>query len=140
VSVDLTHFFEKNPDGYTCAAVFLDMSTWLLWHFPMKNKTCGEFVQALSEYHRFVRETFRVELRLVRTDNDPCFTNVHSGTHRNVQELQTYLDSLPACESIRFVHSPPEYQALNPMECAVRRLYYLMNFFGTGQPHLLVLA
>ena len=27
VIVDLTHFFEKNPDGYTCAAVFLDMNT-----------------------------------------------------------------------------------------------------------------
>jgi hypothetical protein len=37
--------------------------------------------------------------------------------------------SLPAGESIQFVHSPPEYQALNPVECAVRQLYYLMNFF-----------
>jgi hypothetical protein len=129
VSVDLTHFFEKNSDGYTCAAVFLDMSTWLLWHFPMRDKTCGEFVQALAAYRRHVRETFSVDLRVVRTDNDPCFTDVHSRTHGNVRELQAYLDSLPANESIQFVHSPPEYQALNPVECAVRQLYYLMNFF-----------
>jgi len=120
VSVDLTHFFEKNSDGYTCAAVFLDMSTWLLWHFPMRDKTCGEFVQALAAYRRHVRETFSVDLRVVRTDNDPCFTDVHSRTHGNVRELQAYLDSLPANESIQFVHSPPEYQALNPVECAVR--------------------
>jgi hypothetical protein len=112
VSVDLTHFFEKNSDGYTCAAVFLDMSTWLLWHFPMRDKTCGEFVLALAAYRRHVRETFSVDLRVVRTDNDPCFTDVHSRTHGNVREVQTYLDSLPANESIQFVHSPRSIRRL----------------------------
>ena len=42
-------------------------------------------------------------------------------------------------ESIRFTHSPPGYQALNPVECAVRQLYYLMNFY-LEQGHLSALC
>ncbi len=34
--------------------------------------------------------------------------------------LQGYLDSLPVTELITFNHSPQGYQALNPVECAVR--------------------
>ena len=60
----------------------------------MRDKTCGEFVQALAAYRRHARETFSVDLRVVRTDNDPCFTDVHSRTHGNVRELETFLDSL----------------------------------------------
>jgi hypothetical protein len=48
---------------------------------------------------------------------------------------QAYLDSIPVAESIVFTHSPPGYQALNPVECAVRQLYHLMNFY-LEQGHL----
>jgi len=84
---------------------------------------------ALTEYRRFVRETFQTDLRVVRTDNDPCFTDVKSGQPQSVAELQAYLDTLKTSETIRIEQSPPEYQALNPVECAVRQLYYLMNFY-----------
>ena len=32
-------------------------------------------------------------------------------------------------QAVRFTNSPAEYQALNPVECAVRQFYYMMNFF-----------
>jgi hypothetical protein len=82
-----------------------------------------------------VRKTFDVELKTVRTDNDPCFTDNQHGPPRNVAGLQEYVDSLPLSRSLRFTHSPPGYQALNPVECAVRQLYHLMNFF-LEQGHL----
>ena len=97
--------------------------------YLMRSKHCSDSKTVLKQHRAFLRTIFDVELNTIRTDNDPCFTDVHSRTHGNVRELQTYLDSLPANESIQFVHSPPEYQALNPVECAVRQLYYLMNFF-----------
>ena len=95
----------------------------------MKSKLCSEFIRVLHEYRRHVRETFEIELREVRADNDPCFTDNSGGPARNVEELQAYIDSLKANELVVFTHSPPEYQALNPVECAVRQLYHLMNFF-----------
>ena len=95
----------------------------------MKSKHSSEFVRVLKEYKQYVKEHFNVVLRSVRTDNDPCFTDNHYGPARNTLALQDYLDSLPMMESIRFTHSPPGYQALNPVECAVRQLYHLMNFY-----------
>ena len=56
-NVDLTHFFERNSDGYVCAAIFLDRSTWALWLGPMKSKTCAEFVRVLDEFRQHVRTT-----------------------------------------------------------------------------------
>ena len=75
----------------------------------------------------------------MRTDNDPCFTDNHYGPARNTLALQEYLDSLPMSETNKFTHSPPGYQALNPVECAVRQLYYLMNFY-LEQGHLSALC
>ena len=95
----------------------------------MKSKLCSEFIRVLHEYRRHVRETFEIELREVRADSDPCFTDNSGGPARNVEELQAYIDSLKASELVVFTHSPPEYQALNPVECALRQLYHLMNFF-----------
>ena len=128
-SVDLTHFFERNSDGYVCAAIFLDRSTWSLWLGPMKNKTCSEFVRVLDEYRLHARTIHGVELREVRADNDPCFTDNRSGVAHNVVELDRYLRELPPSQSIVFTHSPPETQSLNPVECSVRQLYHLMNFY-----------
>ena len=42
-------------------------------------------------------------------------------------------------ESVNFVHSPPYTQSLNPVECAVRQLYHLMNFY-LQKGHLSVLC
>ena len=128
-SVDLTHFFERNSDGYVCAAIFLDRSTWSLWLGPMKNKTCSEFVRVLDEYRLHARTIHGVELREVHADNDPCFTDNRSGVAHNVVELDRYLRELPPSQSIVFTHSPPETQSLNPVECSVRQLYHLMNFY-----------
>jgi hypothetical protein len=65
-SVDLTHFFERNSDGYVCTAIILGRSTWSLWLGPMKNKTCSEFVRVLEEFQLHVRAIHGVELREVR--------------------------------------------------------------------------
>ena len=48
---------------------------------------------------------------------------------RNNPELQRYLNDLPISHNITFTHSPPYTQALNPVECAARQLYHLMNFY-----------
>ena len=48
---------------------------------------------------------------------------------RNTADLQAYLDDLPPAQTIVFEHSAPYTQSLNPVECAVRQLYHLMNFF-----------
>ena len=70
-------------------------------------------------------------LRTVRADSDPCFTanRTIGGTVRNNPELQRYLSSLPISDNITFTHSPPYTQALNPVECAARQLYHLMNYY-----------
>ena len=130
-SVDLTRVFVRSADGYDCAAIFMDRSTWFIWVGPMKNHTCGEFVRVLEDYRKTVRRLFQVELRTVRADSDPCFTanRTIGGVNRNNPELQRYLDSLPLAQSLKFDHSPANYQALNPVECAARQLYHLMNFF-----------
>ena len=96
-SVDLTRVFERSADGYNCAAIFMDRSTWFIWIGPMKDHSCGEFVRVLANYRRVVRERFDEEQRTVRADSDPCFTANRSagGAIRNNPELQRYLDSLP---------------------------------------------
>ncbi len=40
MSVDPMHYFERNHDEYIFAAVFMDLITLLLWHYPMKSKNC----------------------------------------------------------------------------------------------------
>jgi len=134
-SLDLTHNFVANSEGFVCAAIFMDMNTWLVAVYPMRSKHSSEFVRVLKQHQAFVRTTFDVELKTVRTDNDPCFTDNQHGPPRNVAGLQEYVDSLPLSRSLRFTHSPPGYQALNPVECAVRQLYHLMNFY-LEQGHL----
>jgi hypothetical protein len=37
--------------------------------------------------------------------------------------------ALPVSEAVNFAHSRPYTQSLNPVECAVRQLHHLMNFF-----------
>ena len=78
-SLDLTHNFVANSDGYVCAAIFLDMNTWLMSVYPMRSKHRSEFVRVLKQHRAFVRSTFDVELKTVRTDNDPCFTDNQHG-------------------------------------------------------------
>ena len=130
-SVDLTRVFVRSVDGYDCAAVFMDRSTWFIWIGPMKNHTCKEFVRVLGDYRRKVRQLFNVELRTVRADSDPCFTanRVNGGALRNNPELQAYLDQLPTSQHVVFTHSAAYHQALNPVECAARQLYHLMNYY-----------
>ena len=89
-------------------------------------KTCAEFVRVLDEFRLHVRTIHGVELREVRADNDPCFTDNCSGVAHNVDELER---GLPPTQSIVFTYSAPEYQSLNPIECSVRQLYHLMNFY-----------
>ena len=127
-SLDLTHSFEPDIDGHVCAAIFMDLATWNVWMGPMKDRSGAEFIRVLRLYQDFVRDNFGVELRKVRADNDPCFTDTH-GINRNTVELQTYLRSLPVAKSLVFEHSAPYTQSLNPVESAVRQLYHLMNFF-----------
>ena len=122
-SLDLTHNFVEDAEHNICAAIFMDIATWHMAIFPMKSKSSSEFVCVLKLYRALVRDTFQVELRTVRADNDPCFTDNQHGMPRNTAELQAYLDSLNVAERVVFTHSPPGYQALNPVECAVRQLY-----------------
>ena len=49
------------------------------------------------------------------------------GPPRNTFALHNYVNSLRS--PLAFTHSPPHTQALNPVECAVRQLYHLLNFF-----------
>ena len=72
-----------------------------------------------------------MELRTVRADSDPCFTANHTkgGALRNNAELQAYLDRLPTSQHVVFTHSAASHQALNPVECAARQLYHLMNYY-----------
>ena len=104
-----------NSDDYVCAAIFLDMNTWLAAVFPMRSKHCSEFVRVLK-HQAFVRTTFDVELKTVRTDNDPCFTDNQHGPPRNVAVLQEYIVSLPLSRLLHLSHSPPGYQA-HPCSC-----------------------
>jgi hypothetical protein len=127
-SLDLTRQFLPDVDGHVCAAIFMDRATWHIWIGPMRDHSCTEFIRVFQAYRAFVKTTFRVDLRTVLADSDPCFTD-NSGVPKNVAELQRVLDTFPASESVEFVHSPPYTQALNPVECAVRQLYHLMNFF-----------
>jgi hypothetical protein len=127
-SVDLTRRFEPDLDGFTCAAIFMDRATWHVWMGPMKDHSCREFIRVLRDYRDFVRANFQVELRTVRADNDPCFTDNH-GASSNTVELDNYLRTLPASQALLFEHSAPYTQSLNPVECAVRQLYHLMNFY-----------
>ena len=46
-------------DGYDCAAVFMDRSTWFIRIGPMKNHTCKEFVRVLGEYRRKIRQLMK---------------------------------------------------------------------------------
>ena len=78
-SLDLTHNFVANSDGYVCAAIFMDMNTWLVAVYPMRSKHCSEFVRVLKLHQAFVRTTFDVELKTSRTDKDPCFTDNQHG-------------------------------------------------------------
>ena len=48
------------------------MNTWLMSVYPMRSKHCSEFVRVLKLHQAFVRSTFDVELKTVRTDNDPA--------------------------------------------------------------------
>ena len=137
-SLDLTHNFVEDAEHNVCAAIFMNLNTWHMAIFPMKSKACSEFVRVLKLYKALVRDTFHVDLRDVQTDNDPCYTD-NRGVPCNVLELQSYLDTLPVEQSIVFTHSPPGYQALNPVECAVRQLYHLMNFY-LEQGHLSLLC
>ena len=127
-SLDLTRQFLPDIDGHVCAAIFMDRATWHIWIGPMRDHSCTEFIRVFQAYRAFVKTTFRVDLRTVLADSDPCFTD-NSGIPKNVAELQRVLDAIPASESVEFIHSPPYTQALNPVECAVRQLYHLMNFF-----------
>jgi hypothetical protein len=127
-SLDLSRQFLPDVDGHVCAAIFMDRCTWNMWLGPMKDKSCAEFIRVLKDYQAYVRTTFKVELRTVLTDNDPCYTDNH-GISRNTLELEEYLRSLPVAQVLEFQHSAPYTQALNPVECAVRQLYHLMNFF-----------
>jgi len=127
-SLDLTRQFLPDVDGFVCAAIFMDRHTWNIWIGPMKDHSCTEFIRVLQEYQAYVRATFNNTLRHVLADSDPCFTD-NSGIAKNVGELQRFLDALPVSEAVNFVHSPPYTQSLNPVECAVRQLYHLMNFF-----------
>ena len=54
-SLDLTHNFVANSEGYVCAAIFLDMNTWLMAVYPMRSKHCSEFVRMLKQHQAFVR-------------------------------------------------------------------------------------
>ena len=47
-----------------------------------------------------------MELRKVRADNDPCFTDMH-GINRNTVEMQSYLRSLPVSRRLVFENSAP---------------------------------
>jgi hypothetical protein len=106
----------------------MDRFTWHIWIGPMKNHSCSEFIRVFKEYQSFVRSEFGSTLRHVLADSDPCFTDNH-GVPRNVAEFQRFLDTLKDHESVKVVHSPPHTQSLNPVECAVRQLYHLMNFY-----------
>ena len=130
-SVDLTRVFERSEDGFNFAAVFMDRGSWFIWVGPMKDQTCGRFVRVLEDYRATFRRRFGKTLRTVRADSDPCFTanRAVGGTVRNNPVLQRYLDGLPLVEGTTFTHSPPHTQALNPVECAARQLYDLMNFY-----------
>ena len=119
-SLDLTHNFPSDSEVNVCAAVFLDISTSSIWVGQMKNMMSAEFIRNLKENFTRVRDIYEQDLRDVRTDNDPCFTDVKAGPARNTVELDTCLRSLPVAQSVRFTHSSAEYQALNPVECAVR--------------------
>ena len=81
-SLDLTHSFAPDIDGYVCAAIFMDLATWHIWMGPMKDRSGSEFIRVLRQYQDVVRDNFGVELRKVRADNDPCFTDTH-GINRN---------------------------------------------------------
>jgi hypothetical protein len=73
-SLDLTHsttLWQTARAIY--AAVFPVMNTWLLSVYPMRSKHCSEFIRVLKQHQAFVRTTFDIELKTIRTDNDPCF-------------------------------------------------------------------
>jgi hypothetical protein len=72
-SMVFTHTFERDVDGNICALVFLDVSTFMLWACPLKNKGGSEAARALGLYREHVRATFRTELLHLRADSDPSF-------------------------------------------------------------------
>jgi hypothetical protein len=95
----------------------------------------------LTKYRRFARETFQTDLRVVRTDNDPCFTNVRSGQPQNVAKLQAYLDTLKSSETIRFelgLASRVSGSQSIGMRSAPTLLFDELQL-GEGQSHLTVL-
>jgi len=136
-SLDLTRTFVSDVDGYVLSAIFMDLRTGLLWESPMRNHTCAEFIRVLAKYVARVRDFFRVDLQLVHSDCDPVYTVTQRGPPRNASALQIYVNSLRS--PLAFSHSPPHTQALNPVECAVRQLYHLLNFY-LAQGSLTMLA
>ena len=93
----------------------------------MRNHSSEEFIRVLGKYIAYVREFFRVDLQLVHSDCDPVYTVSQRGPPRNTFALRNHVNSLRS--PLAFTHSPPHTQALNPVECAVRQLYHLLNLF-----------
>jgi hypothetical protein len=109
-SVDLTRVFVRSVDGYDCAAVFMDRSTWFIWIGPRKNYSCKEFVRVLGDYRRKVRQLFNVELRTVRADSDPCFTAIR------VNEAEI----TPSCRPISTSCPPPSMSSSHTRQPTTR--------------------
>ena len=56
-SLDLTHNFVEDAEHNVCAAIFMDMHSWNMAIFPMKSKSCSEFIRVLKLYRTYIRDT-----------------------------------------------------------------------------------
>ena len=128
-SVDFTRQFQPDMDGYVAAVIFMDYESRELFSYPTFDKTGESFVAALRAYREHIRTTKPgMELKQLVGDCDVSWTTTTAGGEFRITEVvRDYLESTP--RSLAFTRSPPHTQALNPVEGACTRLYYLMNFF-----------
>jgi len=60
--MNFTRTFERDMDGNVCALMFLDVATYMLWLYPLKNKGGAEAARAVGTYREHVRAVFKAEL------------------------------------------------------------------------------
>ena len=128
-SVDFTRHFEPDMDGHVAALIFMDHESREIFSYPAEDKTGESFVAGLRAYREHARSTKPgIELLQLVADCDVSWTTLSRGGElRPTEVVRSYLESSP--RSLSFTRSPPFTQALNPVEGACTRLYYLMNFF-----------
>jgi len=126
-SIDLTHRFDADPDGYCYGLVALDLKSFLVHVLYLKTKMAAEVVGALEKLRQRVAAEKRVTVRFFLGDNDTAWAVTGGGETRNTHVVETWLSSLPEGHEAAFRFAAPYTHEHVGVERGCFRLYSYMS-------------